>query len=86
MRREGLARELVNRIQQHRKDTGLAVTDRIRLTLDGPQELQESVASNMDYIRTETLAEDVKWAPVGPEAKEEELEPQMTVAMAMVAI
>ena len=86
LRREGLARELVNRIQQHRKDTGLAVTDRIRLTLDGPQELQESVASNMDYIRTETLAEDVKWAPVGPEAKEEELEPQMTVAMAMVAI
>jgi isoleucyl-tRNA synthetase len=86
LREEGLARELVNRIQQHRKDSGLEVTDRIKLTLDGPQELQDSVASNLDYIRSETLAEEVTWGSVGPEAKEEELEPQMTVAIAMVAI
>ena len=86
LRAEGLARELVNRIQQQRKDSGLDVTDRIALTLDGPQELQDSVASNLDYIRTETLAEKVEWAPVGPEANEEELEPNMTVAIAMVAI
>ena len=86
LRAEPLARELVNRIQQQRKDSGLDVTDRIALTLDGPQELQDSVASNLDYIRTETLAEKVEWAPVGPEANEEELEPNMTVAIAMVAI
>ena len=86
LRAEGLARELVNRIQQQRKDSGLDVTDRIALTLDGPQELQDSVASNLDYIRTETLAEKVEWAPVGPAANEEELEPNMTVAIAMVAI
>ena len=86
LRSEGLARELVNRIQQQRKDAGLEVTDRIALTLEGPQELQDSVASNLDYIRAETLAESVEWGPVGPEAKEEELEPELTVAMSMVAI
>ncbi len=86
LRSEGLARELVNRIQQQRKDAGLEVTDRIALTLEGPQELQDSVAFNLDYIRAETLAESVEWGPVGPEAKEEELEPELTVAMSMVAI
>ena len=86
LRSEGLARELVNRIQQQRKDAGLEVTDRIALTLEGPQELQDSVASNLDYIRAETLAESVEWGPVGPEAKEEKLEPELTVAMSMVAI
>ena len=86
LRSEGLARELVNSIQQQRKDAGLEVTDRIALTLEGPQELQDSVASNLDYIRAETLAESVEWGPVGPEAKEEELEPELTVAMSMVAI
>ena len=86
LRAEGLARELVNRIQQRRKDAGLEVTDRIALTLDGPAELQESVASNLDYIRTETLAEQMEWAPLGAEVEREELEPQLTVAMAMVPI
>ncbi len=86
LRSEGLARELVNRIQQRRKDAGLEVTDRIVLTLDGPTELQESVASNLDYIRTETLAEQLEWAPMGPEVEREELEAQMTVAIAMVPI
>ena len=86
LRSEGLARELVNRIQQQRKDGGFEVTDRIALLLDGPDELKNSVASNLDYIRTETLAEKVEWGQVGPEAKKEELEPQLIVAIAMVAI
>ena len=86
LRSEGLARELVNRIQQRRKDAGLEVTDRIALTLDGPQELQESVASNLDYIRAETLAEQLEWSPMGTEAEREELEPLLTVAIAMVPI
>jgi isoleucyl-tRNA synthetase len=86
LRSEGLARELVNRIQQRRKDAGMEVTDRIALTLDGPQELQDSVASNLDYIRTETLAEQLEWAPVDAREEREELEPQLTVAIAMVPI
>jgi isoleucyl-tRNA synthetase len=86
LRAEGLARELVNRIQQRRKDAGLEVTDRIALTLDGPAELQDSVASNLDYIRTETLAEQLEWASVDAVVEREELEPQLTVAIAMVPI
>lgn len=86
LRSEGLARELVNRIQQRRKDAGMEVTDRIALTLDGPQELQDSVASNLDYIRTETLAEELVWAPMATDVEREELEPQLTVAIAMVPI
>ena len=86
LRAEGLARELVNRIQQRRKDAGLEVTDRIALTLDGPAELQDSVASNLDYIRTETLAEKLEWASVDAGVEREELEPQLTVGIAMVAI
>ena len=62
------------------------MTDRIALTLDGPEELQHSVASNLDYIRAETLAEQLEWAPMGQEVEREELEPQMTVAIAMVTI
>ena len=83
---EGLARELVNRIQQRRKDAGLEVTDRIALTLDGPPALRESVASNLDYIRAETLAEQLEWASVDAGVEREELEPQLTVAIAMVPI
>jgi isoleucyl-tRNA synthetase len=86
LRSEGLARELVNRIQQRRKDAGLEVTDRIALTLDGPSELQESVASNLDYIRTETLAEKLEWSPMGAEVEREELEAHLTVAISMVPI
>ena len=86
LRSEGLARELVNRIQQRRKDAGLEVTDRIALTLDGPSELQESVASNLDYIRAETLAEQLDWTPMGAEVEREELEAHLTVAIAMVPI
>jgi len=86
LRAEGLARELVNRIQQRRKDAGLEVTDRIALTLDGPQELRDSVASNLDYIRAETLAEQLEWAPLGEDQEREELEPELAVGIAMVAI
>jgi len=86
LRSEGLARELVNRIQQRRKDAGLEVTDRIALTLDGPSELQESVAFNLDYIRTETLAEQLEWSPMGAEVEREELEAHLTVAISMVPI
>lgn len=55
LRKEGIARELVNRIQNLRKDSGYEVTDKIdvKLLKDGCVEL--AVASNIDYIKTETL-------------------------------
>ena len=57
LRQEGLARELVNRLQNLRKDSGLEVQDKIRVTLaDQQPELMAAVAAFSDYIRTETQA------------------------------
>jgi isoleucyl-tRNA synthetase len=59
LKQEGNARELVNRIQNLRKDSGLEVTDRIILHFSGPEELEESIRAFKSYICTETLADDV---------------------------
>ncbi len=56
LRREGLARELVSRIQRLRKESGLAVSDRIRLAIDGGRDIHEAANAFGDYIRGETLA------------------------------
>jgi isoleucyl-tRNA synthetase len=56
LQREGLARELVNRIQRLRKDAGLKVSDRIRLGIFGDGEVQEAVAQHGAYVAAETLA------------------------------
>ncbi|WP_395093562.1 isoleucine--tRNA ligase [Vaginella massiliensis] len=54
---EGIARELVNRIQNIRKDSGLDVTDKIEIKLENNPIIQKAVESNRDYICAETLAE-----------------------------
>lgn len=64
LRQEGLARELVNRLQNLRKDSGLEVQDKIRVTLaDQQPELTAAVAAFGDYIRTETQALALDFAP-----------------------
>ncbi len=57
--REGLARELVNRIQNLRKDGGLEVTDRITVTLTGSPAVLAAVRDFRDYITEETLADEL---------------------------
>jgi isoleucyl-tRNA synthetase len=59
LRKEGVARELVNRIQNARKDTGLEVTDKIKLTLLEDQNLEQSVSENKAYIMSETLTKEL---------------------------
>lgn len=56
---EGVARELVNRIQNLRKETGLEVTDKIILNLKNDESIVNAVEQNKDYICSETLAEDL---------------------------
>ena len=64
LRQKGLARELVNRLQNLRKDSGLEVQDRIRVTLaDQQPALAAAVAAFGDYIRTETQALALVFAP-----------------------
>ena len=62
LRAEGIARELVNRIQNLRKDTGLEVTDRIRILLQQQDTLEKSVSANEAYIKAETLANEILFA------------------------
>ncbi len=52
---EGIARELVNRIQNIRKDAGLEVTDKINISFLASGELKEKIDKNSDYICSETL-------------------------------
>jgi isoleucyl-tRNA synthetase len=52
---EGLARELVNKVQNMRKEANLDVTQRIRVDLSGGEEIKRAVESNMEYVQTETL-------------------------------
>jgi len=56
---EGLAREVVNRIQNMRKDAGYEVTDRIRINFTGSDKMLSAFNSFRNYIASETLAEEV---------------------------
>lgn len=56
---EGIARELINRIQNLRKDIGLEVTDKIILYLTPHKSLNSAVNNNLEYIKTETLTDKV---------------------------
>ena len=62
LRREGVARELVNRIQNIRKEAGFQVTDRIRVEIEAVPEVEASLADYAGYIGQQTLALDVKAA------------------------
>jgi len=57
LKKEGIARELVNRIQNLRKDSGFEVTDRVEVILQNDEQLQLAVAENLEYIKQETLTE-----------------------------
>ena len=59
LKEEGTARELVNRIQNLRKDSGLELTDRIVVSLLSNKHIVNAVNSNIDYIKTETLSDEV---------------------------
>ena len=57
LRREGLARELVNRLQNLRKSSGLEITDHIRVTLAPAEEMEGVLETYGDYIRRQVLAD-----------------------------
>ncbi|MBN9284637.1 MULTISPECIES: isoleucine--tRNA ligase [unclassified Flavobacterium] len=57
LRKEGIARELVNRIQNIRKDSGFEVTDKIKVHLQKNVQLENAILSNESYIKSETLTE-----------------------------
>jgi len=64
---EGLAREFVNRVQNMRKDAGLSVTDRIRIHFESSARVQDAVKRMSDYVKSETLANEVATGRNGAE-------------------
>ncbi|HUH17776.1 isoleucine--tRNA ligase [Albibacterium sp.] len=61
LKQEGIARELVNRIQNLRKTLGLEVTDKIIVNIGYQTEICEAVENNLSYIRNEILAEELSY-------------------------
>lgn len=60
LRNEGLAREVVNRIQNLRKDRGFEVTDKILVKIQEKTELNNAIKNNLGYICSETLTSDLQ--------------------------
>ena len=55
LKEEGIARELVNRIQNLRKDSGFEVTDTIEVVLLHHENMHKAIQNNLEYIKLETL-------------------------------
>ncbi len=60
LKKEGIARELVNRIQNIRKDSGFEVTDKVKVQIQTEDEIAKAIKDNVEYIMTETLTEDLQ--------------------------
>ena len=59
LRKEGMARELINRVQNIRKESGLEITDRISITLAPNAEVEAAVSGFGEYIKTQVLADSI---------------------------
>ncbi|CAM3493732.1 isoleucine--tRNA ligase [Flavobacterium psychrophilum] len=59
LRKEGIARELVNRIQNLRKDSGYDVTDKITVSVEKNDKINQAILDNQDYIKSETLTKEL---------------------------
>ena len=58
-----MARELINRIQNIRKESGFEITDRISVAIAPNEEVKKSLDSFADYIKTQVLADDILVQP-----------------------
>ena len=58
---EGIAREIVSKIQNLRKSNGFEVTDRISLNFSGDFEIEKAINNNLEYIKSETLANAIQF-------------------------
>ncbi|GAA4214809.1 isoleucine--tRNA ligase [Actinocatenispora rupis] len=68
LRAEGLARDLIRVVQTARRDAGLAVADRIALTVDAPPAVGAALDAYREMVAAETLAESVERGALGGEA------------------
>jgi isoleucyl-tRNA synthetase len=73
LKAEGVAREVVNRIQNLRKECAFDVTDRIIVKVDTTEAIQDAITTHKAYICTEVLANDIQFVSL-PVVKTEEIE------------
>jgi isoleucyl-tRNA synthetase len=84
LRSEGIARELINRVQNLRKDSGLEVTDRIVLKVETNELIREAIRSNMEYVCAEVLANDIQFESVSNSALTTDLEAEADTKIDLV--
>lgn len=59
LRNEGMARELINRIQNLRKECGLEITDRVNVTISPSENINAAINAFADYIKGQVLADNI---------------------------
>jgi isoleucyl-tRNA synthetase len=74
LKAEGIARELINRVQNLRKDSGLEVTDRILLKVETTDFIQQAILANMEYVCNEVLANGIEFGSTSATALVTDLE------------
>ena len=63
LKSEGIAREVVNRVQNSRKEQGFDVTDRISVSIESSETIKRAIEENQKYISDEVLANDILFKP-----------------------
>lgn len=81
LKQEGIARELINRIQNIRKDSGFEVTDKINIELENSEMLAETLSIHKDYICTQTLAVSIDLKDSVSDSQTLELDEELTTSI-----
>ncbi len=74
LKEEGIARELVNKIQNIRKESGLEVTDKIKIEISANKETEEAVQKHKEYIKSQVLADLIEFTEISDNDKYEKIE------------
>lgn len=61
---EGLARELISKVQQMRKEKDFEMMDRIKINVEADEEVKSAIAEYEDYIKSETLANEINFVSI----------------------
>ena len=84
LKAEGIARELINRVQNLRKESGLEVTDRILLKVETNEFIQQAIRTNQEYVCNEVLANSILFENLGTEALLTDLESEGDAKISLV--
>ncbi len=87
LKEEGIARELVNRVQNLRKDKNFDLTDRIQLKIQKVEGIVEAIHNNKTYICSEVLANDIEWvAAIGADGQEVEVDDDLKTTISITKL